>query len=111
MKTKQYYKVVREHFNFPHLLVSASYMCGPGMAGVKYSLNNWTIPHAGHNPFLFVFDSRESARKFKRSLYVQYYKIFKCQVKNPSLEKENILGKVPVGTVLVDAVKITKRVY
>jgi len=103
---------------------------GDGNYDIKYNLNEWTKPTIGK---LFVFDSLQDARNFPYGTY-----IFECEIQGTPIRPKKIvhshytggikqfwnlrqkkkslkslehkLINAPKGTVLVDAVKITKLV-
>lgn len=88
---------------------------------VFYSNRRWSKPHAKDSQWLFVLKTRKHARNYIRTtlydrLDVQKFRIFKCKIKNPTLERDGIdnegrpyrtnVSWFPEGTLLVDAVKL-----
>lgn len=91
---------------------------------VDYSKENvWIYPREGFSPYLFVFKSRQYARRFIKEYGCvdNYFKILKVEVINPHIEDvwkthdgmDCISSKLnttsegfPKGTILVDCVKV-----
>lgn len=91
---------------------------------IDYYLGEWAKPQIGK---LFVFQSIEYVQIFFESLQLSNFKVFECEIKNPSKIKyaaksgdigkfwENDLNEidlywVPRGTLVVDEVKLLKEV-
>lgn len=88
-----------------------------------YKINEWTYPCKGFcYPFLYVLETRQQARNFYKYLKFHNpegtFKIFKCEVKNPTRSRwflyfnkhKFVFSKDPMhpdGTLFVDAVKLT----
>lgn len=81
--------------------------------GLEYKINRWTYPKSFDNQFLFVFKTRENARRFFRK-NGRLFKIFRCEIKNPRLQiidKQWMLlnsSSYPLGTIFCSAVKLIK---
>ena len=82
-------------------------------AEVVYPVGEWAYPLSdANNKFLFVFKTREQARKFQKGMGGR---VFKCEVKNPTTTRTFFFDsqkgiKWPLGTTFVDAVKLLKKV-
>jgi hypothetical protein len=135
MKTHNYYKVVCLDEN--NRLISSN--TRDDGCCVEYRQGGWTVPSI-KNSKLFVFDSREKARAYKRDLNIfnitpyKFY-IYKAEIINPgyfTLFHTEIFFKTieevftyewsnqslssnrkcfPSGTVMVDKVKIIEKIY
>jgi len=79
---------------------------------VDYTRKNvWIKPNKGCNPFLFVFDTRKNARKFK---WKTINRILKVEIINPTQKVTTIDTKkiltvndfIWKGTLFCDAVKV-----
>jgi hypothetical protein len=58
---------------------------------VTYTLDKWAFPPAEGNPFLFVFETLEDARKaitFDNGRIIKDHVIYKCEVLNPTKTRE-----------------------
>jgi hypothetical protein len=120
---QRYYKVVacnRESGIMKSVIIPSK------ESSVEYTIGTWTRPKLGHRQFLYVFKSRSCARHFKKIWDHNYkwkMKIFECEVVNPAFEKIDEHGCLygvrgewrwnilPHGTVLADAVKLTKKIH
>lgn len=124
--TKKYYKI---------LMRDMTSINGANSFTIRYKLNEWTFPKIDGSG-LYVFDNLENAKDF--TLRESGILIYECEVVNPRKIKKLIsisylstgylnklletkkrhkkqsfywLRDVPKGTVLCDAVKLTRLVY
>lgn len=127
METNKYYKVVREYkgrwFSTNSLSPEIDRIISKKartsrFVTVEYKLNQWIYkPRIGYYHLqvqrkLFVLDNLDAAKRIC-NLSFFYPRLYECEVINPSTVQEidpNIVGN-HVGTILVDAVKLTKLIY
>lgn len=115
-KTKQFaYKVVKQNKILGRDQLKS---VTTRFEAVIYKLNRITRPTSSYRPFLFVFKTREQARRF-RSIRAnpRSFRIYKAEVTNmnefrPGRTESGVLfqsDNFPAGTRFVDTVKLIKQ--
>jgi hypothetical protein len=96
-----------------------SVVCRNSSTCVNYKVGRWANPKQGACPFLFVFNTRAAARKFRNSHIWESLVIYRCEVKNMTETREGISialnsfkdpSKWPVGTRFADSVKLIEKI-